>query len=157
MNATAAYVRAVVIPAAMSFLPAALDSLGARVLMLAIGLQESRFTHRRQMVGPAHGFWQFESGGGVHGVLTHRATKPLIEPVLDVLQYRPGDCYYAIRDNDVLAAVFARLLLFSHPKPLPAPGDTRAGWNYYLDTWRPGKPHPATWDPLYAEAMEVAA
>ena len=28
-------------------------------MLLAIGLQESRFVHRRQIGGPACGFWQF--------------------------------------------------------------------------------------------------
>ena len=38
-----------------------MDSAKARVMLLAIGLQESRFEHRRQIGGPARGFWQFES------------------------------------------------------------------------------------------------
>lgn len=155
MNSTAAYIRLHAIPAALAMLPAELDTAEARALELAIGLQESRFVHRRQMVGPAHGFWQFESAGGVHGVLTHRVTKPLIQPVLETLQYLPNDCYYAIRDNDVLAAVFARLLLFSNPKPLPARGDVDGAWRYYIETWRPGRPHPETWPALIAQAWEI--
>ena len=52
-------------------------------MLLAIGLQESRFEHRRQLVGnpprpigPAMSFWQAEVGGGmVRGVRIHRATR----------------------------------------------------------------------------------
>ena len=40
-------------------------STAADVLLLAIGLQESRFEHRQQIGGPARSFWQFERGGGV--------------------------------------------------------------------------------------------
>lgn len=150
------FIRASVIPAAMKLLPARLDSFEARVHMVAIGLQESRFAHRLQAGGgPARGFWQFESGGGVRGVLSHAATKPLIEPVLKVLQYKPHECYYAIEHNDTLAAVFARLLLFSHPKPLPEGSED--AWRYYLDTWRPGKPHPETWAAFYAQAWALEA
>lgn len=46
-----------------------MDSTEARVMLLAIGLQESRFINRFQIVqgkpgakGPARGFWQFEQG-----------------------------------------------------------------------------------------------
>lgn len=50
---------------ALKLLPS-MDSVRARMMLLAIGLQESRFEHRRQLGnGPARGFWQFESGGGV--------------------------------------------------------------------------------------------
>jgi hypothetical protein len=152
---TVHHIRARVIPAALALLPASMDTPQARAMMMAIGLQESRFEHRKQVRGPAHGFWQFESGGGVHGVLTHKVTKPLIEPVLGTLRYLPSDCYYAIRDNDVLAAAFARLLLWSHPEPLPARTDHAGAWHYYLETWRPGRPHPETWDDLHRRAWEV--
>jgi hypothetical protein len=153
VNETASYVRAYVLPAALSLLQPRLNRPEARALIMAIGMQESRFEHRRQVSGPAHGFWQFESGGGVHGVLTDAATKPLIAPVLKVLQCEPGDCYDAITHNDVLACVFARLLLWTHPHPIPTLADE--AWDYYLDTWRPGKPHRETWDQFYAQASAM--
>lgn len=153
-RSTLAFVSAHVIPTAMALLPARLDAPEARALLVAIGLQESRFEHRRQVRGPAHGFWQFESGGGVHGVLTHRSSKPLIVPVLELLRYAPGDCYDAITHNDVLACVFARLLLWTHPRPLPS--SAAAAWLYYLECWRPGKPHRETWDRFYEQAWEDA-
>jgi len=42
---------------ALAILPAKMDTPQARVMLLAIGLQESEFAHRRQMGnGPARGF-----------------------------------------------------------------------------------------------------
>lgn len=153
---TRSFVELLVMPAALAMLPPRMDSPEARAEVMAIGMQESRFKHRRQVGGgPALGLWQFESGGGVHGVLTHPSTKPIITPILEVLRYRPSDCYHAIEHNDVLACVFARLLLWTHPKPLPR--DPETAWQYYLDTWRPGKPHRETWDAFYAEAWTVNA
>lgn len=68
---------------ALALLPASMDTPEARIMLLAIGLQESRFEHRRQLVGnpprptgPAKSFWQAEQGGGmVHGVRLHVATR----------------------------------------------------------------------------------
>ncbi len=143
---------------ALVMLPARMDSPKARAMLLAIGLQESRFEHRVQVRGPAHGFWQFEKGGGVKGVLTHQTTKPLILPILDSMGYdsRPDyaaeDCYDAIVHNDILACVFARLLLWTHPKPLPVRASPDVGWHYYLSTWRPGRPHRETWDDCFETA-----
>ena len=44
---------------ALALLPSAMDTPQAHCMLLAIGLQESRFVHRRQIGGPACGFWQF--------------------------------------------------------------------------------------------------
>ncbi len=137
---------------ALSLLPAKMDSPQGRAMLIAIGLQESRFEHRRQIGGPAHGFWQFEAGGGVKGVLNHPVTKPLILPILDELKYAPDDCYNAIADNDVLACVFARLLLWTDSKPLPVQADPDGAWFAYVRTWRPGKPHRETWRDLWEQA-----
>jgi hypothetical protein len=156
VRGTVLYIRDHVIPTAHALLPAKLDSRAARAMELAIGLQESRFEARRQFGGgPARGFWQFENGGGVHGVLTHHATKPLITPVLFQLRYQPGECYFALEHNDVLAACFARLLLWSHPGPLPGADEANEAWDYYRDTWRPGKPHRPTWEDFYRQAWDL--
>ncbi len=53
----------------------------------------------------------------------------------------------------MLACAFARLLLFTDPRPLPALGNPQAAWDYYVRNWRPGKPHRDTWDALYAKAL----
>lgn len=147
-------------------LPARMASDEARVMLLAIGLQESRFRHRLQMPlrpgmppGPARGFWQFERGGGVRGVLTHDASN---HPAHQALARRgitstSHAAWAALATDDVLAAVFARLLLFTDSRPLPAIGQHEAAWDYYIRNWRPGKPHPQTWRALYDSAVATVA
>lgn len=156
-----AYVRKQVIPAALGMLPERLDSPAARAMLIAIGLQESRFEHRRQIGGPARGFWQFELGGGVRGVrgliFRKTETKQMAREVLAIIGYRDATAeerYAAIEHNDILACLFARILLWSHPKALPARGEHEYAWEYYIETWRPGKPHRETWDRFYAQAWE---
>ena len=144
-----------VLPAAMSLLPSKMDSRQARAMLIAIGLQESRFAHRVQVPdGPAHGFWQFELRGGVAGVLKHPQTEDLTRRVLQILGYTatPEECYTAIIDNDTLACIFARLLLWTVPSRLPLAHEHNLAWDNYLEGWRPGKPHRGTWDAFYAEA-----
>lgn len=148
-----------IIPA-LTLLPARMDTDEARVMLVAIGLQESRFVHRRQIGGPARGFWQFEKGtrasrGGVWGVYLHPASKDHLAVLCKARSVTcdPDAIYAALEYDDVLAAGVARLLLWTDPKALPAIGDADAGWALYLGTWRPGKPHPQTWPVLYAQAV----
>lgn len=149
---------------ALRLLPARMDSKEARVQMLAMGLQESCFEYTYQIVqgrpeakGPARGYWQFERGGGVRGVLNHASSKqhallvcaerdvgPDARTVWDRLEYDP-----------VLAAAFARLLLWTDPRKLPAIGDVQGAWDLYIRTWRPGKPHRHTWDAFYDRALKA--
>lgn len=142
----------------LMLLPPLMDSHKARVMLIAIGLQESRFIHRKQIGGPARGFWQFEKGGGVKGVMTHRETKGEAKRVCDVLGVEPSidAVYQALSTNDRLAAAIARLLLWSDSRPLPPPDDAEAGWQCYIRNWRPGKPHRQTWGAFYKQAQEVA-
>jgi len=138
-----------------SLLPPQMDTAQARAMLLAIGLQESRFQYRFQVRGPARGFWQFESGGGVAGVINHRSTRYIIADACDslVIPCTVSNCYQAIAYNDVLACVFARLLLWTLPFPLPEIGNREESWHQYIDAWRPGKPHRHTWDDLYQKVM----
>lgn len=142
---------------ALKLLPPKMDSREARAQIIAICLQESRLEHRRQIGGPARGYAQFEQGGGVRGVLTHPASKPHIEAVCAALDYEPEPevCYIAIEHNDVLAAAFARLLLWTLPDPLPAANEVEGSWRQYLRAWNPGKPHPATWPRFYSQAWSI--
>ena len=83
-----------VIGPALSRLPARMDSLAVRVLLLAIGLQESRMTYRRQLGGPARGLWQAERGtpetrGGVTGVLLHPASRHYLVSICTACELRP--------------------------------------------------------------------
>lgn len=146
-----------VFPAAFSLLPEGMDSPEARAMLVAIGLQESGFLHRAQIGGPAHGFWQFEKGGGVAGVLTHPSTARLAADVCESLRYEPEAwaCYVALEHNDVLACCFARLLLWTLPGSLPAADEADEGWHQYLDAWRPGKPHRETWAGHFGAAWEL--
>jgi hypothetical protein len=119
-------------------------------LMYAIGFQESRFLHRRQRGGPARGFWQFEKGG-IEAVLGHKATGDIARDTMYNMCMFDTDADYiiqAIEHNDVLAAVFARLLLFTNPKLIPAfcAENKDELWQYYLETWRPGRPRKENWD-----------
>ena len=152
-------IKAQAISPAYALLPARMESDAATVLLLAIGLQESRFEHRRQIGGPARGFWQFERGGGVAGVLRHPVSRAEALKVCDArgVSPVPEQVYWKLEFDDVLAAAFARLLLFTDPAPLPAICECDKAWDYYLRTWRPGKPHRRTWDELYARAMESIA
>jgi hypothetical protein len=146
---------------ALGMLPVQMDTDAARVEMLATGLQESRLKYRFQKTsdpyikGPARGLWQFERGGGVFGVMTHRHTKDLAESICKVrrVPFDSSLIHAKLEFDDILAAVFARLLLWADPKPLP---DVDAShdetWDCYLRNWRPGKPHRETWDEFHTQA-----
>ena len=111
--------RDVAIPAinaALRILPSAMDSVQARVMLLAIGLQESRFIHRFQIVhgkpgakGPARGFWQFELGsrasrGGVWGVFLHESSRYWLSVLCEArgVAFEPRAIWTAIETDDVL-------------------------------------------------------
>jgi hypothetical protein len=134
------------------------DSPAARVMLLAIGLQESRFATRKQYGGPARGYWQFERGGAA-GVLGHRTTQYNAGQVCKLRSVAPdaGSVTRKLEFDDLLAAAFARLLLFTDPRPLPKLGRGGEAWAYYLNLWRPGKPIQRTWNGLYAQALQTVA
>jgi hypothetical protein len=145
---------------ALKFLPPKMDSTQARIMLLACGLQESRFLFRRQIGdGPARGFWQFEQGtsasrGGVWGVYLHHATSALLKALCEKrgVRFDPREIWARLEHDDVLAAGVARLLLWTHVNPLPAVDDEAGSWLYYLGLWRPGKPHPETWATQFEKA-----
>lgn len=143
---------------AMALLKGVPDSRESRCLLLAIGLQESRFEHRRQMGnGPARGFWQFETGG-VRGVVNHATSAGLLRKLCAArnVPCSATEIWRAIEHDDVLAAGVARLLIFTDPFKLPALGDIDGAWRLYAHRcWRPGKPHPQTWPGFYAKALEA--
>lgn len=139
---TLSEIRERAIAPALALLPARMSSREAEIMLLAIGLQESRFVHRRQMGnGPAKSFWQGELGGGmVAGVRTHEATKAHAAALYRARGVAPDNrsIWNAIEHDDVLAAGLARLLLWSDPGRLPSEDDVESGWRLYLKTWRPG-------------------
>lgn len=126
-------------------------SYAAERLLIAICGQESNLEHRYQKsrtpgaAGPARGWAQFEKNGGVMGVMTHPASRDLAAACCKELEveFRKESIWRALEGNDALAIIFARLLLWTDPKPLPE--DVVSAWNYYKRNWRPGKPHPEFW------------
>lgn len=146
---------------ALAILPRAMDTPEARVMLLSIGQQESRFEWRRQLKGgPARGLWQFELGtaasrGGVWGVFLHEASRFWLQQLCAErrVTFHPEHICPALELDDVLAAGLARLLLFTDPQRLPSVTDVDGAWDLYARrTWRPGKPHRQTWDKFHAEA-----
>jgi hypothetical protein len=164
MNADLRDILLNVIDPALLLLPVPMRSDRARLMLLTIGLQESRFVYRRQIKGPARGFWQFELGtsasrGGVWGVYLHPRTRFHLHTLCEhrVVKFAPGYVFDTLERDDVLAAGVARLLLWSDPAPLPAENEPEKAWELYLRTWRPGKPHPETWPALHARAVKALA
>lgn len=145
------------IPTAYSLLPGRMASPNATAQILAIGLQESGFKHRRQVGGTARGLYQFEQRGGVADVLDHPLTHSIIVPICDLLLYpaTSAACYAAIEYDDVLATVFARLQLWIDPRVLANADDSLKGWAIYLAQWRPGKPRPKEWPGNFEHAWHV--
>ncbi len=154
------------VDAALALLPPQMNRPEAVVMLYAIGLQESRFSARRQLVGspptptgPAAGFWQFEQGGGCRGVVQHNASRYWMSLVCQArgVEFTSRALWLALQKDDVLAAAAARLLLFTDPKRLPEIGDAPAAWDLYTRVWRPGKPHRHTWDEFYDAAVSAVA
>jgi len=143
----------------------------AAVLLLAIAGQENGWVARKQRpVAHARGLYQFESGGGVAGVLQHRSSSMIARQVCQALMVPEPDTrgawspdigalraavYDAIDQNDALSTAFARLLLWTDPPALPAIGETEAAWRTYIRNWRPGRPHRDRWDANYAAAVKA--
>lgn len=154
-----------VFPQAFALLPKVMDSDKAKLMLLAIGFQESGFQVRDQLesngkntvLGPALGFWQFEKGGGVKGVLNHGSSRPYALDVCEALSVVPSASavWEALDNDDVLAAAFARLLLWTDMGSLPKVGEVEKAWQYYERNWRPGKPHRNRWNSSYGHAMDV--
>jgi len=158
-----AQVIAKILNPGLALLPMAMDTVPARVMLLAIGLQESRFEHRYQVLngggkGPARGLWQFERGGGVKGVMTHHTTTGHAHRLCAErgVAWDAAAIWAKLEFDDLLACGFARLLLYSDPKPMPPVWDVDAAWDLYAKrTWRPGKPHRDTWDGYHLQARKA--
>lgn len=145
-----------IIKPALEMLPGKMNTPEAVVLMVAIALQESGLAYRRQIKGPARGLWQFEKSGGVKGVMEHKASETLSKLVCHRLNVTPlvPVVYDTLEHNDLLAASYARLLLWTDARSLPRVGDAEGGWDCYIRNWRPGKPHRNRWDANYKKALE---
>lgn len=128
----------------------------AKVLLLAIGLQESGFVDRVQKDnGPAHSFWQ-EEPNGIKAVMYNSVNKPYLLRACNSMgiAFDWYDIYEEVINNDELACIVARLILYADPAKLPTVGDSDGAWEYYIANWRPGKPRPQDWPDNYKAAME---
>jgi len=141
---------------ALDLLPPNMASDEARVMLLAIGRQESAFMERAQIGGPARSLWQFERNG-VLAVMHHHASAPYVFELCGKLgiPYGSNAIFNTLLTDDVLGAALARLLLWTDPRPLPAIGDKAGAWDLYERTWRPGKPAYSRWGDAYDAAVEV--
>jgi hypothetical protein len=135
---------------ALALLPPKMNTVTARQLLLAIGLQESNFVDLVQKPGgQAHGYWQFERGNSAAAadVLQRKATKDIAEALCKTYGVKPDPdaVWSALADPDkqVFAAAFARLNLYNDPNPLPT--DENSAWDTYIRAWKPGTPRRETW------------
>lgn len=140
-------------------------SASARVLVMAIAGQESRWAARRQVglqeyypqkVG-ARGYWQCESTWGGPVAINDVLQKTPVQiaaacKALDI-SCDAHALYEACAWNDTIACIMARLKLWSDPAPLPDYWDKGESWKYYLRNWQPGAPHPESWSGLHDQAM----
>lgn len=143
---------------ALVLLPSRMSSAKAHAMLLTIQAQEDPDQHRRQWpTGPARGLWQFERGGGVAGVLRHTLTRELALGVCHSLGNAGtvASVYHRLQHDDILAACFARLLLWTVPQGLPGKNEPEEAWNQYLKAWNPGDPHKRTWAANFKKAWEV--
>lgn len=137
-------------------LPMKMDSPFARINQAAIGHQESGYLVRRQYGnGPARGYWQFEEGGGVKGVMEHKASAELARSVCHArgVPFVRRTVWEALETDDVLAAAFCRLLMWTDSGKLPT--NESDGWAMYARTWLPGKPHPDKWPASWKFGLSV--
>lgn len=134
------------------------QSPDAERFLLAIAQQESGLQYRYQRgtspryPGPARGWWQFEQGGGVAGVLRHPSSANKASMICDhyAVEHDQAPIWRALEGHDGLAVAFARLLVWTDPYKLPR--SEKEGWDYYIRCWRPGKPHPGTWGGCWSAA-----
>lgn len=151
------YLELAVLPA-LSVMPSAMDSAEARAMIVSIALQETQLSARRQAAGgPARSFAQFEKNGGIANVLDHPKTAAFARgfcALLNILPTRDA-VYEAIEFNDVLCVGFTRLNLWTNASALCGIDEPARAWRLYLETWRPGRPRPETWNACYARAWAV--
>lgn len=151
------------IEAGLALLPGRMNTAAAKVLLYATNRQENPKRLPQQVGGPAVGDYQFEKGGGVKGVLTHKAVRMWtdsccnergVAPTLDAV-------YEALKTDPVLAAALARLLYYTDHQALPFLYEEDRAWALYLRTWRPGaydrQPEElrAKWKKNYADALKA--
>lgn len=152
----AIFLSTAIVPAAR-LLPPYMDTDEARAMLLTIALQESKLRARVQLGGgPARSYYQFELGG-IRGVLEHPASGGFARSLCAALDIVPSPRLVsnAITYHDVLATVFARLLLWTLPDTLPKREEVNVAWYQYVEGWRPGQPRAESWPGNYREAWSL--
>lgn len=120
----------------------------AAALCYAICGQESGWEHRVQVNGPARSYAQFESIA-VRDVMQRATSKDRCRMLCHELNvdFDAQVIHTAMVQNDLLMLGMTRLNLWNQRGALPSPtlASQDAAWNYYVNTWKPGKPHPNRW------------
>lgn len=137
-----------VIKPGLGELPSEMHGQRAQAMILAIMMQESDLSARRQHNnGPAAGLAQFERGGGIRGVLKFGGkTSREANAALARRRIAPTNqaVWEALQVDDQLAAIFSRLLLWTDPASLPDSSKPQTALAIYLRVWRPGAYHNGT-------------
>jgi hypothetical protein len=135
------------------------DSPEARVMLLAIGLQESRSSPRGastvMVLRAASG--SSSAVAVVVGVLTSAASRDYARRrLLKLRNVAPSadSVWRRLEFDDLLAAAICPPDALGQPASMPALGRGGEAWDYYKATWRPGRPRVRTWNGYYAQALE---
>lgn len=132
------------------------DSEAARVLLMAIAGQESKWTARLQGGGgPARSYYQFEGSGGGLGEVFAGCPQwvRIVCEALDI-PFDQRTVFEAMAWNGILQTCMARFLLWvGRPDPLPPYGDEGGAYQYYDSIWRPGAKRPHDWHDNYVQAV----
>lgn len=146
------------ITAGLQLLPPALDVPNARRFMVSWALQETALAALRQYGnGPAASVYQFERPT-IQLVLDHAKAGPLAKSACGAVGVQPTARaiwdHFQTMPGQALASVFARLLMWCDPHPLPL--TAADGWTFYAKyVVRPGKPHEGTWPANWNAASDA--
>lgn len=138
-----------------SAIPSIRASVEEQVMLCAIPGQESGWQNVQQADGGiARGFYQ-QQQNDLGDILANPATDAKAVIVCLKLGISPTamSVYTALLGNTKLQIAFARLNLWSDPKPLPKVGDLDEAYACYLRVWRPGAPSAARWADVYPAAL----
>ncbi|MGH8567428.1 MAG: hypothetical protein ACREXU_05265 [Gammaproteobacteria bacterium] len=128
-------------------------------LLIAIAIQESDLTHRRQSPrGPARSWWQIEPATAYDTIGRYRPAADMLRElrldkdyILPVLEWcDPAACAIAAG-----IVKLCPLALPAIPESAPITGAREACWEYYLRAWRPGKPRRERWDEAFEGAVKA--
>lgn len=142
------------------FAPMMTRNRALRVLMTSIAGQESNWEHRVQIPsGMAHSLFQIEEAT-IPLIIANPASKELFTVGMDHFQIQDRSApalfdLMADEAGDKVSVLFARLLLWCNPKPIPYEDEEQALFKYYRETWRPKHAVWARWPVVYGQAMMV--